>query len=209
MRTVLFLTILVSLMCSLSCDRDETKSTAQTAAQTTTAPEPKAPAIPPDEIAIQYYGAMAAGRVHDAYEFVSEADRAAKSVEEFRAAASDPLQLAIIKRRKYDVKDVVVEGDKARVDIDTTGPDIAALQKKVIAGFQEQGSQLPDAEGLKRAMEIAVGRDKAPMVVTNNTLYFVLEDGEWKLDFDWDGPRPNRVVPLKQKASKDAGSAAD
>lgn len=201
-----YVILFVVLSMSVACERDQ-PAPAQTAAQTTAKPTKNHRALAPDKQVLAYYQAMQQGRVHDAYEMVHEADRQAKSIDDFLAAANDPLQRTLMQKRKFEVKGVKIDGGKARVDVDTTGPDVAKAQKEIVPQLTTklaEFGQKPTSEMLKQALQVAVEQDKIPMMVTNNTLYLTQnEAGEWKLDFDWDAEHPGREVPMKSKP--DAG----
>lgn len=198
------LLMICALIFAVACDRPSPPES-QTAAQT--ASQPAAPTQPAD-VLLAYYAAMSAEKFDVAHAMVNDADRAARSVDELRKSATDPLQLAIIRKRTYEVKDTVIDGDRGRVKIETTGPDIAKLQRVLMAKFASDPDFAAKSD-LRTAMKEAVEAPDAPTILTHQTIYFVREDGAWKLDFDWAGEHPHRGVPVQERPEQpgpDTGS---
>ncbi len=198
--------IVVAMLILGACDRTPpTAPTPKTAAQTVAV----APAKSPSEVILAYYAAMAEADYAGAYAMVSEADRAARTLEDFTASASDPLQEALTRKRTFLVEKTTIEGDKALVMVDATGPDVARLQRIIVTRHMNNNPELPDAEGLKMLMRDALEEPDAPTLVTHQKLFLVKgADGAWMLDFDWDREHPHRGVPVQERPTKttpDAG----
>jgi len=195
--------LLIGLVALAACDRGTAPPPAQTATQTTAAPKPE-----PGDIALAYYAALAESKFADAHAMVNDADRAARPLSEFEASAGDPLQVAILRARKYQITATKVDGDTARVSVDSTGPDIAKLQPRVISKLVKEMGSVPESPQLKEAMRDAVLEPDAPTIVTRQQVFLVRDNDGWKLDFDWDVEHPQRAVPVQDRPDAGAASAA-
>lgn len=168
--------------------------------------------VTPEEVITAYYAAMADKRYEDAYAMVSKPDRDARPYAIFLASASDLLQEAIAAKRKFEIKETIIEGDKVLVRVDSHGADIARLQRIIVAKYvSTHNDQKPTGDELKELMFEELRQPEIPMILTHQQLFLIREDGRWMLDFDWDKEHPARGVPVQERPKKpapDAGSAA-
>lgn len=199
-------TIALMFLLGPACDREPAPAPAPAA---TVAQAPAAASLTPAEVVTKYYDAMAAGRLDEAYGYVTYADRSARPLEEFVASATNPVQAALLKRRSYEITNTIIDGEMARVDVTVTDPDVARLQRLIVAELQSTGAQL-SAEVLNGKMIEALAKPDVPTIVSHHNVLLTLEPsgGGWGLDFDWDKEHPLRGVPVQErpkKAAPDAG----
>jgi hypothetical protein len=196
--------LLLALFVATACDSEKAAPDAPTQTKET-APETEADIASPEDVAKAYYAAVKAGEFEKAYSLVSKADRAARTLEEYRTVTSNPTQKALNSERTYTVRDAKVEGDTARVFVKMEGPDVPLIQRKMLAEYVNEGKKVPPPDELKGLLQKRFTADDAPQAESRIEVILTREDGEWRLNFDWDQAHPDRAIP--QKDRKGTGEA--
>lgn len=144
----------------------------------------------PKEVLDAYLNAVIGGRIEEAYQNLSSADRTGKTLQVFVSEKSDEenfIRGALAKRITYTIKDMTVEGDRAKALVDITAPDFDVIFRDIFSSVSTR--ELP--KGNLEAHAYVSGllgrtvkryRDKGiPMRTDVERFHLMKEAGAWKV----------------------------
>lgn len=144
----------------------------------------------------QYLRASYARDADQAYQFLSQADQAVKSLADYRTENGDyadfTLQLAKSLASRIELSDIVVTitGERASVNFNAALPDAnhPSLQE-IVQGFDSDRLELLDddakADRIKRLQKISSSDQFAVLESVGEQWEMVFENGEWRVFVNW------------------------
>ena len=157
------------------------------------APSGAPPEAGPENTLRGYLDAVLDGRFEDAYAHLSSGDRAAQSLADYLAAKSDEGSLVarlLTRNASYQIKEVVVTGDRARCDAEVTIPDFKRVLREIdgesLTGeFTE--SNMDNLSLVRRKIgyvEAKYRREGMPMKTLVESYRLVKEKSGWRVSLN-------------------------
>jgi len=144
----------------------------------------------PKEPLDKYLDAYLHGRDEEAYSYISQKDKAVKSLEEFKGGRENdtsPLTQMLINRISYQIKEIKVEGKMANAKVETTMPDFSILMKDLMgAAFASAFADKKGEKEIYKMLEDKYRDNLLPMTTVEENYRLVKEDDGWKVFFDWE-----------------------
>jgi hypothetical protein len=125
-------------------------------------------------------------RHEEAYEYLSDEDRATMTLEEYNREKRDNIIITcdeFTSRTSFKLKGVEVEKDRAHAEVEITEPDIRVILSDVLGAFI--ASLLDEDEDLKQMekdLEDKYSEGNIPMKTRTEYYNLVKERGVWKID---------------------------
>jgi hypothetical protein len=125
-------------------------------------------------------------RDEEAYSYLSDEDRAAISLEDFKTQCADNIVIKgdqFESKTSFKVKKVDVDHDRARAEVEITEPDLRVILADLFEAFVI--SLLDDEEGresTKKELEQKYSKGDIPMRTRTEYYNMVKEEGAWKID---------------------------
>jgi hypothetical protein len=133
-----------------------------------------------------YLDASLHDRYEEAYSYLLETDRAALSLEEYKARKENQIVIQcneFTKRTTFKVESIDIKGDHATAEIEITEPDVRLILKDLVGAFVawilDDDEEL---EALEKEMEKKYSKGDIPMTSSTELYYLVREHGAWKVD---------------------------
>lgn len=165
----------------------------------------------PGEIAITYMNALLDDNLVLAYSLVSSEDQTIKSAAEFGEEMSknkSPIKSIFRPRFGFDVANVVITDDSAKVFLKIKSPDLSILFEEYMAAIlkMDSTSSKDDDEVMTRIANKYNNND-LPIKETTEDFSLVRETGGWKMSLSW---RSEKEAKEKSKKVKSLiGEATD
>jgi len=144
----------------------------------------------PRKTVSKYLDAVVRGKFEDAYPRISSKDRAMKSLEKYaseNAESGNPLVKALAGKSRYEIKEVAVEGDRARVTVAFTHPDLGSQSAGAVAVvFASARPRNLDTGEAGRVLAEAYQGKAIQETTTLQTFSVVRDPDGWKVRLGWD-----------------------
>ena len=150
----------------------------------------------PTEVVAAYYEAAWDMRLAEAYQLISNGDRAAKTLEDFQRSTAKANERFAGAKRSFAVQPGSSDENTAHVWVDITGPDYSRIVEAAMAAIVAEGGN-PDAAALEAEISSGLAAADAPRTTKRHEVVLIREDGMWRIDFDWDVARKGRTVPFR------------
>ena len=146
-------------------------------------------AADPKEVLAKYLDASFEGRYAEAYQHISSIDKKTMGLEEYLQDRSGKYAMVlglIGSFASYEIKDVKITGDFARVDVLLAVPDFVGMLSDLVTSAM---TSLFIGENVERQIqkwlvEKMKGKD-IPTQTIERPLNMIRESGEWKVFFNW------------------------
>ncbi|MBW2038001.1 MAG: hypothetical protein JRI46_00145 [Deltaproteobacteria bacterium] len=143
----------------------------------------------PKAVLSKYLDASLHGRHEEAYQYISAKDKAIKSLHEYlsdQQKEESPFAQVLASKVSYEIKEVTIDGNQAKANVDVTIPDFGVIFKDILgAAFMSAFGEKKDKKEIEKMLtEEYKGKD-IPMTTTTQFFELVKEVDGWKVFFDW------------------------
>lgn len=148
-----------------------------------------------------YLDAQIAGDFEKAYNYLSSKDKAATPLSEYRLQGPrGELGDVIAKQMKYEIVDIVHNGNSATAEVDMTQPNFGGLAAQAIG--QAFASAFGGGEGgdFENQMIQQMEQGKVPNMTTRETYTLIKGPEGWRVFLDYEGRA--KVSALMEEANK-------
>jgi len=141
----------------------------------------------PDRILIKYLKSLYSNNLKKTYSYISKADANTISKNEFikQNSLGDPFTQEIAKTasslRKYKVNEIIINEDRATVNITVTSPDMPKVLGEIFGPFHGPKSMKNPQEAARYMLKQYLKKGNVPMVKERGTFTLVNEEGRWKV----------------------------
>ncbi len=143
------------------------------------------PGANPERVASVYLDAYYTGNYEEAYQYLSEKDKAVMSLRQYRSEQTEEMGLIpqlMSSRISYEIRNITVVDNKAEAEVRITLPDFGTIVMDILgSAFMSAFRDEIDEDEIEKMLEEELEGEDIPMTTTSETLTLIKEDGEWKV----------------------------
>jgi hypothetical protein len=141
-----------------------------------------------EDVISAYLDASFQDRNEEAYSYLSRRSQSAMTLEDYTADKEDNIVIRsdeFVKRTTFEVKQVDVDGDHARAEVEITEPDVKMIVKDLVGAFVAWiFDDREELDSIENEMEKKYSKGDIPMTTRLACYNLVREDGTWKVDLE-------------------------
>lgn len=156
----------------------------------------------PGTVLEKYLNASLHGRYEEAYGYISEKDRAVKTLDEYLAEEKNDrgaFAEALVGSVSYKTLDTKKGKNSATVTVEITLPDMSVVMQDVMGAAFASAFGGKDSEEIEKVMAEKFKDGKIPLTTEKNDFEMVREKGGWKVFMNWENQE--KIAQLAKEAA--------